>query len=206
MMVEGFSEDGAAVRLPVPELLSELSGGAHEVFDEAVDGGEWLTDSDLVGQIRGLQIMAGSAQAAQVVRIAQFAARTLVDTDTGLQRVDRGVGFVDEFASDTLAPLLGMSHGPAATRVRTSAKLAADLPRTLAALAAGDLDLFRAQVIAESWPRPVMTSARRWRRRSTRGRTRRRPAGSVRASARSSPTSILTPCGSARPGRALSGS
>ena len=149
MLVEGFSQDGAAVTLLVPESLTELSGGAHHVFDEAVTGGEWLTERELLGQIRGLSVMAGSAQAAQVVRIAQFAARCLAETDTGLERVDRGVGFVDEFASDTLAPVLGMSHGPAATRVRIAAKLAADLPRTLAAVADGDLDLFGAQVIAD---------------------------------------------------------
>lgn len=149
MMVAGFSEQGTVVTLPVPDALSGLSADAREAYDEAVGGGDWLTDAELVGQIRGLQVVVGSAHAAQVVRIAQFAARTIEELDTGLARVDRGVGFVDEFASDTLAPLLGMTHGPAATRVRTAAKLAADFPVTLAALAAGDLDLFRAQVIAD---------------------------------------------------------
>lgn len=148
-MVEGFSQDGAPVRLPVPPVLGDLSAAAQEVFDEAVEDGDWLTDADLVGQIRGLQVMAGAAQAAQVVRIAQFAARTIAETDTGLARVDQGVGFVDEFASDTLAPVLGMTHGPAASRVRTAVKLAVDLPVTLRCLADGDLDLFRAQVIAD---------------------------------------------------------
>lgn len=149
MMMEGIAEDGSVMRVPVPAPLADLSGRALEVFDAALGNTTWLSDAELVGEIRGLQIVAGSAQAAQVVRIAQFAARTLEELDTGLERVDRGVGFVDEFASDTLAPMLGMSHGPAATRVRTAAKLAADLPRTLAALSSGDLDLFRAQVIAD---------------------------------------------------------
>lgn len=149
MLVEGFSEQGTVVTVPVPEMLSDLSAEARETFDEAVGGGDWLTDAELVGQVRGLQVVLGSAHAAQVVRIAQFAARTIEEMDAGLERVDRGVGFVDEFASDTLAPVLGMTHGPAATRVRTAAKLAADLPVTLGRLAAGDLDLFRAQVIAD---------------------------------------------------------
>ena len=149
MKMEGFAQDGSAVRVPVPAPLAGLSGQALEIFEAAQEDAVWLSDAELVGEIRGLQIVAGSAQAAQVVRIAQFAARTLEELDTGLERVDRGVGFVDEFASDTLAPMLGMSHGPAATRVRTAAKLAADLPRTLTALASGDLDLFRAQVIAD---------------------------------------------------------
>src|SRR5690606_31313133 len=113
------------------------------------DGGGWVEDGDLVGQVRELQQAIGALTAAQVVRIAQFAARTIEDGDYGHFPVDKGVGFVDEFASDTLAPMLGMSHGPAATRVITAAKLAADLPLTLAALAAGDLDPFRAQVIAD---------------------------------------------------------
>lgn len=149
MMVEGFSAQGMVVTVPVPEMLSDLSADARETFDEAVGGGDWLTDAELVGQIRGLQVVLGSAHAAQVVRIAQFAARTIEELDGALERVDRGVGFVDEFASDTLAPALGMSHGPAATRVRTAAKLAADLPVTLGRLASGDLDLFRAQVTAD---------------------------------------------------------
>lgn len=149
MLVEGFSAQGTVVTVPVPEMLSDLSADARETFDEAVGGGDWLTDAELVGQIRGLQVVLGSAHAAQVVRIAQFAARTIEEMDGALERVDRGVGFVDEFASDTLAPALGMSHGPAATRVRTAAKLAADLPVTLDRLASGDLDLFRAQVIAD---------------------------------------------------------
>ncbi|USQ76923.1 DUF222 domain-containing protein [Ornithinimicrobium cryptoxanthini] len=129
--------------------IEELTRSAGEVFEIARDGGGWLEDGDLVGQVRGLQEAIGALTAAQTVRIAQFAARTIEDGDTGHFPVDKGLGFVDEFASDTLAPMLGMSHGPAATRVFTAAKLAADLPVTLAALAAGDLDLFRAHAIAD---------------------------------------------------------
>lgn len=133
----------------VAQVIQELTSSAGEVFEAARDSGGWVEDGDLVGQVRELQQAIGALTAAQVVRIAQFAARTIEDGDYGHFPVDKGVGFVDEFASDTLAPMLGMSHGPAATRVITAAKLAADLPLTLAALAAGDLDLFRAQVIAD---------------------------------------------------------
>lgn len=129
--------------------VEELTTSAGEVFEVARDGGGWLEDAELVGQVRGLQQAISALTAAQTVRIAQFAARTIEDGDTGHFPVDKGLGYVDEFASDTLAPMLGMSHGPAATRVFTAAKLAADLPATLAALAAGDLDLFRAHVIAD---------------------------------------------------------
>lgn len=133
----------------VEHVIGELTGAAGEVFEAARDGGGWIEDGDLAEQVRDLQRAIGALTAAQVVRIAQFAARTIEDGDYGHFPVDKGVGFVDEFASDTLAPMLGMSHGPAATRVIIAAKLTADLPLTLAALAAGDLDLFRAQVIAD---------------------------------------------------------
>lgn len=149
MLVDGISEDGTPTRVPVPSPLSDLSAEAYEVFDEAVGGGDWLTDAELIGQVRGLQVMAGAAQAAQVVRIAQFAARSAEDDGSGLRRVDHGVGYVDEFAADTLAPLLGMTPGAAGVRVVTAAKLASDLPVTLGCLAQGDLDLFRAQAIAD---------------------------------------------------------
>ncbi len=63
--------------------------------------------------------------------------------------VDRGVGHVNEFAGDDLAPVLGMAPSMATRRVHTAAALAAHLPLTLAAVAEGRLDPFRAQIVAE---------------------------------------------------------
>ena len=131
--------------------IAMLASGGQGVFTGAVaDRGECCSDAELVEQIRGLQVAIGALNAAQTARIGQFAARGMEELwDGTVERVDLGAGHVDEFASDTLAPMLGMSHGPAATRVRTAAKLLADLPVTLRAVAEGDLDLFRAHVIAD---------------------------------------------------------
>ncbi len=63
--------------------------------------------------------------------------------------VDHGVGHVNEFAGDDLAPVLGMAPSMATRRVRTAATLTAHLPVTLRAVAEGDLDPFRAQIVAE---------------------------------------------------------
>lgn len=133
------------------ELLSGIAQVGQALVDSALaPGGPWASEEDRVALVQGAQTAVGAIHAAQTAWIARFAGLTIVDNDTtGFEQVDRGVGFVDEFASDTLAPMLGMSHGAASTKVVRAAKLAADLPVTLAALAAGELDIFRAQCIAE---------------------------------------------------------
>jgi hypothetical protein len=89
--------------------------------------------------------------AVQVVRIAQFAARGRVrDAGSGawVER-DFGVGHTEEFAGTEVGPLLGLSPGSADRRIEVAAVLARKRPGTLAAKAAGRLDLWRAGVIAE---------------------------------------------------------
>ena len=136
------------------QTLTVLAGLAAEGRDMVTaaltPGGHWVSEGDLTRLIKGAHDVVAALCAAETAWIARYAALTVVENDTtGFEHVDRGVGFVDEFASDTLAPLLGMSHGAAGGKVRCAAKLAADLPETLAALARGELDLFRAQCIAE---------------------------------------------------------
>ena len=133
------------------ELLAGIAAVGQAMVGSALaPGGPWASEKDRVALVKGAQEALGALHAAQTAWIARFAGLTIVDNDTtGYEQVDRGLGFVDEFASDTLAPLLGMSHGAASTKVVRAAKLAADLPATLAALATGELDLFRAQCIAE---------------------------------------------------------
>src|SRR5690606_18756685 len=132
-------------------LFAGIARVGRAVLDSALaPGGPWASEEDRVALVNGAQEALGALTAAQIGWTCRFAALTIVDNDTtGFEQVDRGVGFVDEFASDTLAPLLGMSHGAATTKTVRAAKLASDLPVTLAALAAGELDLFRAQCIAE---------------------------------------------------------
>ena len=62
--------------------------------------------------------------------------------------VDHGVGHVSEFASDCFGPMLAMGFIAAGRKVDAAATLAAKLPATLAAMSTGDLDPWRATIIA----------------------------------------------------------
>jgi hypothetical protein len=62
--------------------------------------------------------------------------------------VDHGLGYVGEFASDCFGPMLAMGPVAASRKVETAAALACRLPVTLAAMSAGDLDSWRATIIA----------------------------------------------------------
>ena len=57
------------------------------------------------------------------------------------------MGHVSEFASVTVAPMLGLTTRGAEDRVQTAAALVSRLPGTLAAMAAGELDGWRASII-----------------------------------------------------------
>jgi hypothetical protein len=62
--------------------------------------------------------------------------------------VNRGAGFVGEFTAVTVAPMLGLTSAGAEDRVQTAAALVSRLPGTLAAMGAGELDSWRASIIA----------------------------------------------------------
>ncbi|MEO6143406.1 MAG: HNH endonuclease signature motif containing protein [Dermatophilaceae bacterium] len=62
--------------------------------------------------------------------------------------VDHGLGHVGEFASGCFGPMLAMGPVAASRKVETAAILASRLPLTLAAMSAGDLDPWRASIIA----------------------------------------------------------
>lgn len=132
-------------------MLEEIGGRADAVLAAVQASAHGTSTADLVRDVRGLQQLISALTAAQTVRIAQFAARDEEQREPGgpFTEVDRGVGHVCEFAADTLAPMLGMSHGPATTRVHTAAKLVSSLPLTMRALADAELDPFRAQLIAD---------------------------------------------------------
>lgn len=123
---------------------------ARAVVAEVKGSTVGLSAADLAADVRGLQEVLSALSAAQTVRLAQYAAREEERNGDGAWRVvDRGVGHVTEWAGDDVAPMLGMAPSMATKRVHTAAKLAADLPVTLRAMADGWLDEFRAQIVAE---------------------------------------------------------
>ena len=107
-----------------------------------------LSDAQLAERVEAAQRVANMAQAVQVQRVAQYAAREDVRLEDGtLAQQDRGVGHVSAFAAGVVGPRLGLSPAGADRKVHLSARLASRFRPTLGLMAAGDLDDYRASVL-----------------------------------------------------------
>jgi hypothetical protein len=121
----------------------------REAFADARVGAENLAGVDLAAEVDGAQQVINAAAAVQAVRVAQYAAREQEQDDAGQWvEVVHELGHVGQFASDCFGPMLGLGPVAAGRKVQTAAALAARLPATLAAMSAGDLDFWRATIIA----------------------------------------------------------
>ena len=120
----------------------------QQVFEDVRAGVADRAEGELAELVLASQRVVNAASAVQVVALAGIAARDEVQGPDGAWvGVDRGVGHVSEFASVTVAPMLGLTTRGAQERVQTAAALVSRLPGTLAAMAAGDLDGWRASII-----------------------------------------------------------
>jgi len=121
----------------------------REAFEDAQADAMYLPGVDLAAEVDGAQKVINAACAVQALRVAQYAAREEEhDTAGRWVEVDHGLGHVGEFASDCFGPMLAMGPVAASRKVDTSAALAAKLPVTLAAMSTGQLDSWRATIIA----------------------------------------------------------
>jgi hypothetical protein len=121
----------------------------REAFQDAQTGSTLMPSVDVAAEVDGAQQVINAASAVQVLRVAQYAGREQEQDATGAwMDVDHGLGHVSEFASDCFGPMLAMGPVAAERKVRTAAVLAGKLPQTLAAMSAGDLDSWRATIIA----------------------------------------------------------
>jgi hypothetical protein len=121
----------------------------REAFEDAQAGAGSLPCADLAAEVDGAQRVINAASAVQGLRVAQYAARVTEQDRAGdWVEVDHGLGQVSEFASDCFGPMLAMGPVAAGRKVATAAGLASKLPITLAAMSAGDLDWWRATIIA----------------------------------------------------------
>ena len=121
----------------------------REAFEDAQAGAGSLAGADLAAQVDGAQQVINAASAVQILRVAQYAARvTQRDASGAWVEVEHPLGHVGEFAADCFGPMLAMGSVAADRKVHTAAMLASRLPVTLAAMSAGDLDCWRATVIA----------------------------------------------------------
>jgi len=121
----------------------------REAFEDAQAGAEFIPSVDLAAEVDGAQQVINAASAVQALRVAQYAGREQEQDASGAWvDVDHGLGHVSEFAADCFGSMLSMGFVAAGRRVDTAAALASKLPATLAAMSAGDLDSWRATIIA----------------------------------------------------------
>jgi hypothetical protein len=131
------------------DKFSQALALMREAFEDAQTGSGSLACADLAAQVDGAQQVLNAASAVQALRVAQYAGRVSEQDERGQWvEVDHGLGQVSEFASDCFGPMLAMGPAAAGRKVATCVALASRLPVTLAAMSAGDLDWWRATVIA----------------------------------------------------------
>lgn len=98
-----------------------------------------LSADAALDEILTCERIVASAQARQIRALARL---------TEL-RPDRLGGVIDEFTADEVAPLLRISRNAAHRRLELAIQLTGRLRGTLTALDCGDLDLYKARIIAE---------------------------------------------------------
>ena len=136
-----FGQDQAADVLPPGPVLASLTA-------QAVAGAGSLTDEELIGVLQAAQRMANHAAYQQTVVIAEFARRRQGEFEAA-KASGVPVGCRDgEFPGEELAMELLTTRGDAGARIDAAVELTTRLPRTLAAMAAGAVDLPRACTIA----------------------------------------------------------
>jgi len=136
-----FGQDKAADALRPGPVLAALTA-------QAVASAGSLTDNELIGALQAARRMANHAVYQQTVVIAEFARRRQGEFEAAKAR-GVPVGCRDgEFPGEELAMELVTTRGDVGARIDAAADLTTRLPRTLAAMEAGTIDLARACTIA----------------------------------------------------------
>ncbi len=120
------------------DKFSQALASMREAFEDAQSGSAFTPSADLAAEVDAAQQVINAASAVQALRAAQYASREQAQDSSGVwAEVDHGPGHVSEFASDCFGPMLAMGFIAADRKVEAAAALAAKLPATLAAMAAG---------------------------------------------------------------------
>ena len=136
-----FGQDGAADALPPGPVLAALTA-------QATAGAGSLTDDELVGVLQAARRLANLADYQQTVVIGEFARRRQAQFAAAKAAGVAAGCRSGEFPGEELAMELVTTRGDAAARIDAAVELATRLPHTLAAMAAGAVDLARASTIA----------------------------------------------------------
>ncbi|HEX3512983.1 MAG TPA: DUF222 domain-containing protein [Trebonia sp.] len=136
-----FGQDKAADVLRPGPVLAALTA-------QAASSPGSLTDSELIGALQAGRRLANLADYQQTVVIAEFARRRQAEFDAAKAR-GVPVGCRDgEFPGEELAMELVDTGACTGARIDTAIELTTRLPRTLAGMADGTIDLARAATIA----------------------------------------------------------
>ena len=143
-MIDTLGRVLTQVQTVLADAIGPLSAaGPQHVDDAQVTADQWAQ------MVLACQRVLNVTSAVQAVALAGVGALDEVQgTDGSWIGVNRGAGFVGEFAAVTVAPMLGLTSAGAEDRVQTAAALVSRLPGTLAAMGAGELDSWRASIIA----------------------------------------------------------
>jgi hypothetical protein len=131
----GFAAGGVADHLPPGPVLAGLAG------DRWATGLGRLADDELIGVMLAARRLASWATAMELAAVGDLWRRRVAEQDGG----DTGAA---DHAADELAAALTLTGRAADTQLAFATALAR-LPLTRAALAAGDIDVPRAKVIAD---------------------------------------------------------
>src|SRR6201996_7118017 len=148
-----FGQDRAAdVLRPGPVLAAltaeVVSRAAPRLDSRAAPRPDSLTDNELIGVLQASRRRANLAGYQQRVVIAEFARRRQAQFEAA-KAAGKPVGCRSgEFPGEELAMELVTTRGDAGARIDAAVELTTRLPRTLAAMAAGAIDLARASTIA----------------------------------------------------------
>jgi hypothetical protein len=144
-----FGQDQAAdVLRPGPVLAALTAQVVSRVVPDAVSGAGSLTDDELTGALQAARRLASLADYQQTIVIAEFARRRQAQYAAALA-AGRPAGCRDgEFPGEELAMELIDTGAYTSARIDTAIELTARLPRTLAGMAGGLIDLGRAMTIA----------------------------------------------------------
>jgi hypothetical protein len=118
-------------------------------------GGAVVVERDLVDLIAAAERVKAGAEATQVRAVAELAGRPMFAGCAEHGHADPGHGI--RGAASVVSAELRLSPTAAVARVATACELVQELPATLAALAAGRIDGYRARIIAEQ-TRPLASA------------------------------------------------
>ncbi len=136
-----FGQDKAADVLRPGPVLAALT--AQTAADPAS-----LTDDELIGALQAARRLANHADYQQTVVIAEYARRRQAQFEAA-KAAGKPAGCRDgEFPGEELAVELVETPAYTGARIDTAVELTARLPRTLAGMADGSIDLTRAMTIA----------------------------------------------------------